>query len=160
MQPGKVTSAKLWRRLRQEGVLVKLPSGFVARLRPVSIYDLVSEGQIPDILTPIALQTLITGGVEVQDDKAAAQRTADFVNVLVKHAFLKPRIVDEPDPESNYEIALEDVLGIDRTFIFTWLVGGQVDALRGFLDQQKTDVHAMADGKQFRPATERGSGHS
>ena len=52
-----ITSGVKWRQPREEGIIVPLPSGNVARLRPVALDVMISSGKLPDMLTPVAAKT-------------------------------------------------------------------------------------------------------
>lgn len=150
------TSAAEWRKPREEGYLVTLPSGNVARLRPVALDMLVVAGQIPDILTPMAARAL--WGVEEEDGKEGDKTLEDaveyieFVNLIAKAAMLEPRICDG-EKASEGCITLEDLEFDDRVAIqrVALLPASQ---MRRFRDRQAANVEAIPDGESDQPATE------
>ncbi|MBX3081719.1 MAG: hypothetical protein KF716_08785 [Anaerolineae bacterium] len=117
-----VTSAREWRKLRKEGVLVSLPSGMVARLRPVSLMDLLRSGGIPETLGPMVADLLINGEVTAPREALTADlvaTAADLYTRVCKAAFVAPAIVDKPTDDAD-EIEMEDVSQSDREFVLAW----------------------------------------
>lgn len=118
-----VTSAREFRRLRKEGQLVELPSGMVARLRPVALIDLWrNAGNIPDYLTSIiaelvANQTLVPEKSEMTGQLIGA--VGDLYNLVCRAAFISPAIVDAPRDDAE-EVQLEDISQADRQFVLAW----------------------------------------
>ncbi len=115
------TSGREWRRAREEGYSVTLPSGNVAVLRPVALDVMLAHGEIPDLLTPIATATLWKG-VEVDSDNADTEPELTLsmmrlFDVVARAAFMHPRIVD--DPQADDEIGPEDVSLEDKAQVFS-----------------------------------------
>lgn len=114
----KITSAKEWRALRQEGVLIELPSGMTARLRPVSLIDLWAAGQIPDGLTTLVSELLTKG--QVTEMVEAGQKSLDALvklyTIVAKSAFLTPAVVDKARDNAE-EIEIGDLTTEDREFV-------------------------------------------
>ena len=141
----RVTSAKEWKRLRKEGVLVELPSGMVARLRPVSIIDLWrSSGSIPDGLTAIIGDLLVNGTVSAQKSEMTAElitSIAELYTMVCRAAFVEPAIVDSPRDNAE-EIALEDLSQADREFTLAW-VSTPTTELKPFLTEQGQSLESV-----------------
>ncbi len=152
-----VTSGRAWRKPREEGVPLTLPSGNVARIRPVPLVKLIERGEVPDFLTPIAVSQIIgvaedgTGSAwgvfedenepETEDDVKRMLNTVSFMEFLCKEAFVEPKIVDEP--EADNEIALEDVGVEDMGFVAhaSLQAGGMLELFR---QRQESAMAAVA----------------
>lgn len=139
------TPANVWRKAREEGEIITLPSGNVARLRPVPLDLLIISGGIPDLLTPIAAKTL---WVE-QDPEAIGNATelaegfAKLVNIIVPLAFLEPRVVEEP---GEGEISLDDIEFSDKVAVFNLATAGAF-ALGKFREEQARSLAALRNGQ-------------
>lgn len=142
----KVTTGLSWRKPREEGFLVTLPSGNTARLRPVALDVLITSGKLPDLLTPVAASTLFQEQdvAKIGEQGKVAQQYAELINAVVPAAFLSPRIVESPTEDD--EISLDDVDFSDKVAVFNLATAGAV-ALRSFRDRQAAGVGALPDGK-------------
>lgn len=139
-----------WRKPRREGVLVPLPSGNVARIRPVALDVMIASGQIPDVLTPLAAKTLWT---EVEADQIGnvaemATGMADLFNVVCRAAFVEPRIVD--DPQAEDEIGIEDIDFQDKAAVFQLAIG-PARQLELFRERQEAAMAALRAGEGGEP---------
>ena len=121
--PLKITSAREFRRLRREGQLVELPSGMVARLRPVALIDLWrTAGNIPDALTSIIAELVANQSLNPEKSEMTGQligAVGDLYGMVCRAAFITPAIVEAPRDEAE-EIQLEDVTQADRQFVLAW----------------------------------------
>lgn len=144
----KVTSASLWRRKREQGEIIELPSGLVARLRAVSLDVMVSQGDIPDLLTPLAAQTLWRdiSMDDIAEDAALAQGYTDLINQVVPAAFVEPKVAPAGEEPGDDEIALSDISWQDKTHIFQ-LVLLPTEAIERFREKQEADVGDLPDGE-------------
>lgn len=147
------TPASRWRKVRREGVVIPLPSGNAARIRPVALDVMLAGGQIPDILSPLAAKTLWT---EIELDQIGnvmelATGMADLVNLVCRAAFVEPRIVDEP--QGDDEVAIEDIDFHDRAAVFQLAIGPARD-LELFRQRQAKCMAALHRGKDDEPAAE------
>ena len=159
------TSAADWRRPREEGYLVTLPSGNVARLRPVALDVLMMSGSIPDILTPLAAKLLWseTELNEVLQDGEKQKTYAELVNRIVPAAMLEPRVVSLDDEEigqesggrvlASDEVLLEDIDFNDKLSIFQLAIL-PAESVRRFCERQAADVEAVSDGEGDQPEAE------
>lgn len=144
-----ITSGRAWRQPREEGFVKALPSGNVARLRPVDMSALLASGEIPDILTPLAVSTIMDGAdtEKLANPEDLAEHTSEmirFFNLVCKAAFLEPRIVD--DPQGDDEISIEDVELQDRSFVYA-LATQPAEVLRTFRLRETPDVDPVSDGQ-------------
>lgn len=163
-----------WREPRRQGIPVELPSGNIARLRPVEPQALLKQGEILDILTPLVAKILFQGadataetiaqvlgeasagaadGERAEQLKEAASKLADLERVcdlVCKAAFVDPCVVDEP--QADHEIAPADIELADKIHVFTLALRGAA-ALRHFRYQPRTDVEPVSDREgQPQPA--------
>lgn len=152
-----VTSGRTWRQPREEGFVKVLPSGNVARLRPVDMSVLLESGEIPDILTPMAVSAIMDGAdtEKLANPDDLAKHTTEmirFFNLVCKAAFLEPRIVEVP--QNDDEINIEDVELSDRSFVYA-LVTQPVEVLRSFRLSETPDVDPVSDSQDDGAAPER-----
>lgn len=147
------TSGKTWRSPRLEGVVIPLPSGNMARIRPVALDMMVASGKIPDLLAPIAAKTLWTeiDTDEIGDVKELATGMVNLFNVVCKAAFVEPRVVDEP--QADDEITLEDIAFQDKATVFQLAIG-PARHLELFRQEQGERLAALHDIKGNGPAAE------
>lgn len=147
------TPGSAWRQPRETGELITLPSGNVARLRPVAVDALLATGRIPDLLSGVAAKTLWseTDTATIADDGKLAKEYTDLINLVVPLAMLEPRVVD--NPEGDGEIALDDLEFADKVAVFNLAIGGAT-ALKMFREQQARTVAIVPDGENVQPATE------
>ncbi len=142
------TSGAAWRKPRTEGYTVALPSGNIATLRPVAIDEMLVQGEIPDLLSPVVAAALwdtedVPPDVLAQNGELAGN-FARLISIVVPAAMLCPRVVE--DPQGDDEIALADLEFADKTVIFNLAAGGAA-VLRAFCAQQSADVAALPDGE-------------
>ncbi len=145
-----ITSGVKWRQPREEGIIVPLPSGNVARLRPVALDVMISSGKLPDMLTPIAVKTLWTemGGEEISNAVEMATQMADLFHIVCKASFIEPKIVDDPQEED--EIAIDDISFTDKGFVFNLAIQ-PAEVLRKFRDEQIGSLAALSSDTGDKP---------
>ena len=137
-----VTPAAEWNRAR-EGVVVRLPSGRVARLRPISFVLLVKLGRIPEGMVPLIAE-IMQGE---RDDLPAATTLTDmqdrlaFLDAIAATAFVEPRVVDS-DPVPDGCIHIDALDHADKEFAFS-LLNQPLRALERFRDEQGHDVEPV-----------------
>ena len=148
-----------WRKPREEGFLLALPSGNSAKIRPVALDVLLRQGKVPDLLTPFVAK-MIYEGVDTKEldallsvEKLAEQsdEMLELIDAICVAAFLEPRIVD--DPQAEDEISIEDVELADRGTVFS-LAMLPANDLRRFLDRQAASLEPVSDGNGDGPAPE------
>lgn len=141
----RVTPAAQWRKARLEGHVVRLPSGNVARVRPVPMDLLITGGKIPDILTPIAARALWvdTDAETIGNETEMAKGFIELVNLIAPLALVEPRVVAKPTGDD--EIALEDMEFSDRLAVFS-LATQPSEVLRRFRDEPAGDVEPVRHG--------------
>lgn len=149
--PLKVTSADEWGKLYKEGVLVPLPSGKVARLRPVGIEELVRTGKIPDDLSPLAAEVVWMNTPERGTVRTMGKRAVEMLNIVVQAAFIEPRVVIDTEPGEG-EISIDYIDLVDKQEVFTW-VTAPVAVLANFRARQARDLASVDGGNKDRTET-------
>lgn len=150
-----ITPASQWKRPTE---IKQLPSGAVVELqRPSTVDTILSNGNLPEGLAQVMMDTFITGGnaqwkVKPEDLPAIAE----LVNTLCRASFVTPKIVAEgivPNYDAN-EIAMSDVLDNDRMFVLGWVMnaGGKAPAVTQFPEKQMGAVSSRRNGKKVRTA--------
>lgn len=136
------TAGSVWRNPREEGVVVLLPSGNAARLRPVGFDLIVRLGRLPEGLVSVAIDA-INGGegkFEAPKTRKDVETYVDFYNAICECSFIQPRIVTEPKGED--EIALEDLSWADKKYVSQFL-NLPAAHLAVFRQEQTGDVGAV-----------------
>jgi hypothetical protein len=123
--PSAPTAASAWK--TQEGELVMLPSGNVARLRRPSIMKMIRSGEMPNPLLSAAIGAM-TGAQPLNADEI--KQRAEFMTYLVVTAFVEPTVSrDDPPPEGA--LSLDALSDADQMFVTTW-IGQEARALSSF----------------------------
>lgn len=120
---------KKLREEREQGKLVKLPSGIVVSLKKPNLSQLIVTGDIPSDLMSLAL------GKEALDDLSpeGIKKGLKLIDLLVKHSIVSPKVVDKDAGDD--EILIADLSEEDKSFI----VGDaqkEVGNLKSFRSQQ------------------------
>ncbi len=155
------TSGKAWREARENGVEIKFPSGFTASIRPIDVDFFVRVGRVPNVMAGMLADLL--DGKHVKMDKPPLEKLEDrrdwldFLNELVKYAFISPRIVD--DPQADDEISIDDLAYGDK-FIVYQLFAQPAEVLRRFRDAQSKFVAVVDDPKNNGAAAQQSARHS
>ena len=148
-----------WRKAREEGFILTLPSGNAARIRPVALDVLLRNGEIPDLLTPFVAQMVYEGVDTGELDKLlsveklteSSTEMLTLIDAVVTAAFVEPHIVE--NPQADDEIAIEDVELADRGTVFSLAVLPAND-LRRFLERQAPGLEVAPDGDGDGPEAE------
>lgn len=150
------TNATEWRRAREQGIPVELPSGFVARLRPVGLLELMKRGRIPDLLTGIAAETVALGRPTEMTIKEQANNLAEMLEIICTSAFMEPCIVPEDQDlrDGVEEIHFFDVPFNDQLWVLDF-VSAPTRALRSFREQQAEPMEPVDTGENDKPAPKR-----
>ena len=140
-------SAAEWRKLTEEGEVIQLPGGLVARIRTVSIETMIINGEIPDLLTPIATKTLFkeTSLSEIGDDADVSKEWIDLVHLIVPAAMVEPRVAYGDNPTDDC-LALSEMGWDDKLAVFQLAVSS-VDVLANFRQAQKARLESVPDGE-------------
>ena len=148
-----VTRGTTWRKKSRASHLIVLPSGNTARLRPVSLDTLVLSGEMPDVLSTLAAQTLFADVdfEDIAEEGKVSKGYVDLINRIVPAAFAEPRVVDEP--QGSDEIALSDIDWGDKVVVFQ-LALLPTDAVEKFRQEQDGDVEDVSDGDDVAEQTE------
>jgi len=163
-----VTSASEWKKKRK-GVTVELSPGFVVRMRPLSIIDIVTrEGTVPDQLTPL-LSKLILAGAETDDEKKAQKTVNDILaeegddaignvrkmaliyDAVAVACIVEPKVVfGTPGAD---EISVNDLTMEEKQRVFD-LANYDAQSLSPFREEYTRDVEPGDDGGTVGPETQ------
>lgn len=149
------SSALEWRKAREIGELVPLPSGLSARLRPADLMKMVKLGRIPDLLSPIAAKMVWSEQEpeEIGQTLDMAMEYYDLINIVLPAIFVYPKIVTDDGAElADDEIILADVGPDDRVIAFNLAISG-VSAMRNFRERQAEFMATVSDIDQDSDTT-------
>lgn len=141
------STALEWRKAREVGELVPLPSGLSARLRPADLMKMVKLGKIPDLLSPLAAKVVWAEQEpgEIGDTLEMAMGYYDLISIVIPAIFVYPEIVtDEEAGLTDDQILLADVGQDDRVIAFNLAISG-VSAMKQFRERQNEFMAALSD---------------
>jgi hypothetical protein len=121
----KITTAKEWRYLRENGQVVELPSGAVVKLRPISVSELIKTGKIPDELMSFALD--IANSKDEDATKETIIEGIEVLNIVCQYMILEPKFTSDYDYEGDDLIPLVAMSEADKSFIYAWGVSPTID---------------------------------
>lgn len=155
----KVTPAAEFRKMREQGVEITLPSGRVVRMRTVTPDRLLKLGKIPDILTQLVIKMFygqVTSGdfngfLDAREELEQTFAQFESLRVVCTAGLLEPRIVD--NPQADDEIAIDDLTMSERGWIFR-LAFVEADDLATFRQRQTPNVEVVPDGDQDSEPTQ------
>jgi hypothetical protein len=137
-----------WREKRVE--TLTLPSGLVATIRNIGIFDLAARGNIPETLDVLVKQATAPEGFSVSD----VLRFVPLIDVVVQACLIDPPLAEEADA---VHLTLAEIPIEDRLAIFAH-VNGAADALRPFRSNGAADaVAAGSAGAGVRQPAKRHS---
>lgn len=125
-----VTSPKEWRQKQLRPV--KLPSGIVAILKPVSTELVLRNGNIPDNLTPI-VEEFFTGKGKEPTTLEDLRKNIDFINLVCELSFVYPKFALKPKED---DFGPDDLDEEDKFFVFS-LINKPSSALERFRQEQE-----------------------
>jgi len=137
----KVTKGSDWRRDREEGVPVELPSGKIAALRGINVGFLIKSGKMPQFI-----RTQMSDMLSGRDTEPAHPTDSDTVEILdfyddlCRMVFVNPRVVD--NPQEDDEISIDDIPYMDKIFIQN-LMYTPVSELNSFREKQTSNVEHL-----------------
>lgn len=144
---------------RAVGELRQLPSGNVARLKPMDVLEIIlSDGGVPDALNEF------TGAQDFEtmsqtEQAAMLSKLLPMINRITAAAFVEPRVLldGEPDPAQG-EIGIQHVDMADRLFVFKEMFGGATNLARMFSGEPGGEMDAVPDVQNVRTAAKRAGG--
>lgn len=142
-----VTSASEWKSSRTTGAELEVPSGNVCLVRqPDGMRMFMKRGMIPNALLPIVKAELNKAekGDEAQldptellekvlEDPTMLQDMLDMMDAVVIDCVIQPVLHPVPDDDTEREddlLYIDDVDFEDRSFIFSFAMGGTKDLER------------------------------
>lgn len=130
------TTVQEWRQSRI--VEVELPSGNRAKLKRVSLIDLIEQGRIPDTLSGMAIEAATQSKLR-KISLAELLEYVQVVNLVVKACFEEPQVEDQG---SETSLGVDDIDFVDRAHVFQW-ANGVANELRPFRPEgEKRTFHA------------------
>ena len=151
----KEASGVEWRDRMTAGVLVRLPSGNLARVRSVQPSVVIRSGRLPDSLTPLIVDVMDGKTDEESWKPKTVAELGDYVafmDLICECAMVSPRIV--ADPQSDDEIGIEHLDTEDKEFLVQ-LMGASTRKLESFRQEQKDDVESLGSAKRTQKARQR-----
>jgi hypothetical protein len=147
------TSGRSWRIAREEGFVVTLPSGNLARIKSIPLEGLIMSGDIPDLLSSAAATTLWkdVDTETIANDTQLSLRYVELITLITKLALAEPRIVD--NPVADDEMSIDDVSFPDKLAIFQ-LATQPAEVLRQFRDEQNKRLETVRSSEDDLPETE------
>lgn len=148
------TPASEWRRVRQEGILVPLPSGKVAALRNVNMAMLMASDLMSDVLSPIVLDVL--HGKQQKLDKMSPEKVIE-ANIAIQDkmcelAFVVPRVVS--NPQSDDEISLDDLSDMDKEAVMHLLYSPVEVLAEKLFQKQNRTVEPVEQGETLQTSAQ------
>ena len=110
---------------------VTLPSGFVWKLRTPPVQQFLLSGRLPKdlasklvALDPIKDKKKRLEAIEKSLSATELTQSLEFGRDLLLHCAVEPRIVANPDPDNDNEIAPEEIDPADFDFLLGWVMTG------------------------------------
>jgi hypothetical protein len=151
-----VTSGKVWRSPRREGIVVRLRSGNVARLKPIGLMELYKLGRIPNALMDIVVELITAKAVSperaMQKVGESMSAIVELYDLICESAFVEPKVVK--DPVNDDEISADDIPLEDKEDVLAFVNAPQA-ALQLFRQIQEEQLESVRDRENVRAETER-----
>jgi hypothetical protein len=135
-----------WRKSR-EGEIFVLQYGesrLELKLRPVSVFDLASKGEIPAPLASVVDEWIGTKSITLT--ASTFKKYEGVVDMVVKAAAVEPRIDDEPADDA---IGLGELDAMEKIAIFNWALTPAA-AVLPFPAKPSGDADAARNGDGVR----------
>jgi hypothetical protein len=164
-----VTAASEWKKVREEGFVVDLPSGKTARLkRTLSLINAMENGNVPNPLAKVVQELLEGKRTVINTNEMEEDEKIAFMNLITSEVpliFVYPKVLMVPpgenaatwDPEDPDSISIADVSWEDRSFAYSFAQGGPA-SLELFRKAEKA-VAAMANERAVQNAAESVAGN-
>lgn len=147
-----ITPASEFRRAREQGEKITLPTGRIVLMRTVKPSLLLKLGKIPDFLSELVIQILYGKITNEQyqahfapnERKEHAIEMAESLRVVCMGALIYPRVVE--DPQADDEIHIDDLQDNEQRFIFDLALLEASDLSR-FRERQEANVEPVSQGE-------------
>jgi hypothetical protein len=107
----------------------EFPGGLKARLKRVTLMDLVGRGKIPDTLSSLVVETIQKERLPTEElSMEEMAETVQVINLVCMACFVEPQVTEEPTEES---LGIYDIPWEIRTEVFSW-ANGAAEKLRPF----------------------------
>jgi hypothetical protein len=137
---------------------VELPSGNKFLLRDPNLQMFVVSGALPLGVAEKMEAARAEGKTDEQAFKMLSPKeqiaSINFATKLVRYICVSPKIVD--NPQTDDEIAPEELLPEDFSFLVQWAQsgGGEAEKLNSFRPQRRDDAVDQPDGEEQRAASQ------
>lgn len=152
-----ITPAEVWNAPFVEGVPVKLPSGKIAKLRPVSLETILALGRVPNMLKSLVEEGL-KGESTALPSPSTPEELAEAVesmDVICLHAFVTPKLVDVPIDQPELlkpgEVNVHFLEYGDKGYVMRFL-NAPAQILESFRYEPNGDVEPVPDGEGHESA--------
>lgn len=162
--PAVTTPPSEWRKVRQEGFIIQLPSGKWARIkRTLSLLTAMRNGSIPNPLAK-RVEKLISGEQRALRADNMTEEEFEALKVLINEETLEiwvePKVYEVPDgenpmtwnPDDPNGVSITDISWEDRSFAYSFAQGGPASLDR--FSELLQDVEAVPDGDSVPPVAE------
>lgn len=136
-----ITSPKKWREERNRGSIIEFPSGFVGRVRPITVAAFLNLPNIPDSLSSV-VHDMIYGSKTVEVTPDANEQFYQVLDALFSYAVIEPQIVNEPTDRED-ALWIGDIDFDDKQFLLG-LLDKPVRKLETFRPQSAGDVEPVS----------------
>ena len=148
-----ITSAKNWRRPREEGVELTFPSGNIASIRPITTALLVRLGRVPDVLLGAFAKNVLEGA-PIDIDTSNVEMLKAYYELLdgvCLTSFITPEVVEAGVAPGDGQITIDDVSTEDKEWLLLFL-NKPASKLRSFRAEQESDVEPVDAQPGYAPA--------
>lgn len=151
--PSTPTSAAAWKKKTGDGLLLRVPSGNIIKIRTPGMDAFLTEGVIPNGLIPLIMDMMkqAKAGVDetpedeliaMLEDRAKIEQIVTLANAVSIYCAVEPAI--HPLPEDGEErdeelLYVDDVDFNDKMYIFAVATGG-IEGLERFRAESGLDV--------------------
>lgn len=149
----KVTAASDWRKPREEGYIMELPSGKVVRIRPINMATLLKLGKVPQGLVAVAIKVIMGEDTELPAPQSLedVQTYLKYYDAICESCLVYPKVVAQPTKDD--EITLEDISSQDKVWLAGWLNRPAAE-LQSFCEKQASNVDSVDSKSTLTPAPE------
>lgn len=138
---------------RPRGWLLRLPSDRVVEVREVDLVGLMltNDGDIPDFLSGYVMRGITGQRTEPTEFNINQDNLVDvfkFINVMVKAAVLKPKVMDAGARYDEGEINIDDLTTDDKQWIFQVVMPQEVGIAMSFRSRvEKANMELVSDSQ-------------
>ncbi len=156
-----VTSAKVWRKAREEGFELTFPSGHVEAVRPIEVDFFVMHGKVLDPLAGMLNdildgKTVPVGDIPAEELMEKREKWLPLLNEIASYMLVNPvcRNGAPGDPLGEDEISVWDLSYADKVFLYRFICrpADFLDKFRAFQIHRVASVDAPeGNGRSTEP---------